>query len=176
MKVGISAHPVVNTIGFQLFWWTAILGQNQYVWLLIIAIGLHLYFHHKLKLELNRITFIALAGYTVDCVLTLLGVFNFHYQNNFFITPIWLIMLWLGFATTITTVIQKSVNNILVIAAIGMTFAPISYVAAAKLEAVAFPLPMLETIIILGFTWAVLLPLLIKLDQAVIRRSHAYSN
>ena len=48
---------------------------------------------------------------------------------------------------------------------LSMVAAPLSYLAAAKLGAVEFPLGQLTTAVVVGLYWAVLTPLLIALTR-----------
>ena len=52
------------------------------------------------KINIYQIIIPASIGITIDCVLTLLGLFNFSEATS--LIPIWLIALWVNFSTTLT--------------------------------------------------------------------------
>ncbi len=162
--MGLTQKPWVNFIGFQAYWWSCILLLNQALVLCVILLCFHLYFHSAKKVELQSLIFLGVAGFIVDASFTLFGIFEFTSSSNNLILkalpPAWLLLLWIGFASNVTTLSGLFKTNWLVMAVTGGALAPLSYLAAAKLEAVVLPFGYLNTWLLLTPVWFFLLPAL----------------
>lgn len=155
--MGLTQKPWVNFIGFQAYWWACILLQNDAVIICLALLSLHLYFHSNAQQELKSLVLLGTLGFSVDFILALFDWFQFH-TEPLYVPPIWLLFLWLGFATNITTLSAFFQKNWLVMGLAGAALAPLSYLAAAKLGAVNFPFGYLSTWAVLLPIWFVLLP------------------
>lgn len=179
MFSGLSQIPWINFIGFQIFWWSCILFQNASFGFCALLISLHFVFHNRPKKELISVFLITLVGVLVDTVLTTLTVFQFQHPITPWLPPLWLMMLWLGFATTVTTTSHMFVNKAKTAAIIGGVFAPLSYVAGYRFGVVEFPLGMWTTWLTLVVIWSLLLPTLIlahnKMSNKVLGAHYASS-
>lgn len=157
--MGITQKPWVNFLGFQLYWWSCILLQNNAIVFCILLLIAHLYFHNSPWQETKSLVALGLMGFSVDFILALFDWFQFN-QTPTYLPPIWLLFLWLGFATNVTTLSSFINAHWLVIALAGGLFAPLSYLAAAKLNAVTLPFGYFSTWALLVAIWFVLLPTL----------------
>lgn len=157
--MGFTQKPWVNFLGFQTYWWLCILLQNTAVILCAVLLSLHLYFHINAKQEFRSLIVLALLGFSVDFILALFNWFQFHGEPSNF-PPFWLLLLWLGFATNITTMSAFFNRNWLVMAVVGGALAPLSYLGAAKLGAVYLPFGYMSTWVALIPIWFLLLPIL----------------
>lgn len=166
MFSGYSQKLVVNFIGFQCFWWACILLQNQALLICLVLLTLHLLFHRQPAIELQSISVIAGIGFFVDSSLTHFGLFHFTtplFNNG---PPVWLLALWFGFATTVTTCC-KLITKRWHAMAIGALFAPVSYLASIKLGAASILLPVAQVWITLMFVWLWLMPLLLSVANKI---------
>jgi hypothetical protein len=171
MQKGISEHPIVNFLGFQLFWWLAILTTDSLLWVLIGMLFLHLMLHSNRKSEALRIVTLGLFGFVIDSLLTVFGVFQFEKLWFNVLPPAWLCLLWFAFATSITTIFSKQIHSAYIAALLGAVFGPLSYLAAAKFGVVVTPLNTLNTLLLLIPIWACLFPLLLHLDAYLTRKN-----
>ncbi len=171
--MGLTQKPWVNFIGFQAYWWSCILLQNYAFFVCAILLCAHLYFHCYAKQELKSIIVLGVAGFSIDFILALFDWFQFHNEPAY-IPPFWLLLLWLGFATNITTLSSFFNKNWLVMALSGAALAPLSYLAAAKLGAVSLPFGYLSTWLVLMPIWFLLLPSLFfsqyKIEDTYVER------
>lgn len=157
LNSGVSQKPVVNFIGFQLYWWSCILLQNNAIVVCSLLLLLHLLCHRQPQQEFISIALLGLAGFAVDFILTLFDCFAFaHYPE--YVPPVWLLLLWIGFATNVTTLSSRLKSNWWLMSIAGALLAPLSYLAAAKLNAVTLPYGYLQTWLILVPIWFLLLP------------------
>lgn len=157
--MGITQKPWVNFIGFQFYWWSCILLQNHAVVICLTLLIIHLYFHQTPQQEAKSLLMLGVMGFTVDCILALFDWFQFNHSPSY-LPPVWLLFLWLGFATNVTTLSSLFKSNWLIITVAGGLLAPLSYLAAAKLGAVIFPSGMFTTWLVLVPIWTLLLPAL----------------
>lgn len=91
--------------------------------------------------------------------------------------PVWIIGLWMAFATTLGTLGRWLGRRRLAIAMIaGAILGPVSYLAGARLEALSLGEPMLVSLISIAGAWAVAMPLLLwvaeRLDPTVLDARH----
>lgn len=156
---GISQKPWVNFIGFQAYWWACVLLQNNALIICLTLLFAHLYFHSSPLQEIKSLISLGLIGFSIDFILAIFDWFQFNHSPGY-LPPLWLLFLWLGFATNVTTLSNAINSHWLVIAIVGALFAPLSYLAAAKLGAVVFPAGYLNTWLMLLPVWFLLLPAL----------------
>lgn len=164
--MGLSQKLWVNFLGFQFFWWCCMLLQNSAISLCAVLLFLHLYFHDLPLQELKSITCLGIMGFSVDFLLTYLNVFHFSVSSSYF-PPLWLLFLWVGFATNITTLSNQFQLNKRVFVFVAAVLAPLSYLAAAKLNVVTLPLGYLTTWLVLTPVWLVLFPALLCFQNQI---------
>lgn len=164
-----AEKPWINALGFQCYWWLCILLQGQaLIWCALLLL-LHLYFHSRRKQEVLSLIALACAGFTLDSLLFTFGWYQFSDEPSY-LPPIWLFALWLGFATSITTLSSIIANKGLFYAAVAGLIAPLSYLAAAQLNAVAFPYQTLMTWLLLTPIWCCFMPLLFVIHTEMKKR------
>jgi uncharacterized membrane protein (DUF485 family) len=90
-----------NVVLFQVLWFTAVLGANQYLFGVVLLLALHLYWCTNWRAELFLLLTGATAGIVCDSILAMAGVYVFASGTQTLPIPWWLIGLWLGFAATL---------------------------------------------------------------------------
>ncbi|MFN6972007.1 MAG: DUF2878 domain-containing protein [Rheinheimera sp.] len=156
---------IYNVVLFQLLWFTAVLGSNQYLFVVALLLALHLIWCTNRRAELFLLLSAAAAGIVCDSIMALAGVYVFASGTQTLPIPWWLIGLWLGFSATLRHSMAPLMKKPVLFTVLSMVAAPLSYLAAAKLGAVEFPLGQLTTAVVVGLYWAVLTPLLIALTR-----------
>lgn len=178
---------LLNAIVFQLGWWSLILFANQALVFALLLLCAQLLLvnpgyrsalmaenaqdqHCQLAEQsvkrsgssmktLNAVLIPAVIGIALDAMLHLGGVFEFDSPSR--LLPLWLCCLWGHFAATLGVSLawlrdlprwQQ--------AFFGAVGGAGSYLAAFRLEAVAWPLGQSATFSLLIFIWSLLLPLL----------------
>ncbi len=154
-----------NVVLFQVLWFTAVLGANQYLLAVALLLALHLYWCSNRRAELFLLLTGATAGIVCDSIMAIAGVYVFASGAQTLPIPWWLIGLWLGFAATLRHSMAPLMQKPVLFTVLSMVAAPLSYLAAAKLGAVEFPFGQLITAVVVGLYWAVLTPLLIALTR-----------
>lgn len=108
-------------------------------------------------------------GFTVDSAHILLGVFQVPGPLPFgHLCPLWLVMLWMVFATTLRSSTSWMAGRYIAGSLLGAIGGPLSYWAGAKLGAATLQTPPAFSLIPLAISWALTTPLIIWLADRLI--------
>ncbi|MHC9244771.1 DUF2878 domain-containing protein [Aeromonas jandaei] len=143
-----------HLLGFNLYWLLAVKWQQPGP--LLVSLLLHFLFSPSRQRDL-RLLPIAVAGCLLDALLRQLGLFRF--PAGF---PLWLVLLWLGFALTLA----HGMRWLLRLprwqqALFGMVGGTSSYVAGAAMGAVHLPWGIGISAALLAVIWMWWLPVLL---------------
>tara|TARA_R110002124_G_scaffold116513_1_gene273064 strand:- start:1978 stop:2559 length:582 start_codon:yes stop_codon:yes gene_type:complete len=158
---GISECFWINLTGFQLIWWLSVLLGNSAVPVVLLLLVLHLTFHRQPLLEARVLLVCAILGFTVDALLTLGGVFIFNQGSS--LPPVWLVLLWLGFAATLRQCLRFFSRRHLLSAVVGSVAGTLTYWAAINLGAADFGFDVVPSLMLLAVVWMGLFPALMSL-------------
>jgi hypothetical protein len=159
---GLVEKTWFNAIWFQSTWLLCVLGRDAFAPLVIILIGLHFALVASPRQEAAELAPVVALGVVVDSLLSAFGVFDFGAQ----LVPIWLCLLWVAFATTLTRAFAFLGKRYWLAALVGGVAVPFNYGAGAGFGAVSLPLDATTTALVLMAVWAVLLPVLFRLSRA----------
>jgi hypothetical protein len=162
----IASKPWFNLIWFQVFWFTAVIGQHQAVLLLVLLLVLHFLLLPQRRQELWLIALCAPLGIMIDSLLSFLGIFEFTNLGNSLI-PLWLAGLWIAFTATLRHGLVFFLSRPYLASVCGAIAGPLSYFAGQRLGAVEFGLPVVSTLLLLGAIWALLFPLFIFITNRI---------
>ena len=160
-------YQLVNVVGFNAGWFACVLSAAGGVpWAGLIGVAalvvLHLWMMPHPRREVALLLLAGLVGAIIDSVQMQLGVFSFPGHGPMaWLCPIWLIALWVNFATTFHVSGRWLRGRYLLAAALGALSGPCSYFAGARMGAMRMhPNPTIATAgIALG--WAVAMPVLV---------------
>jgi Protein of unknown function (DUF2878) len=161
---------VLNFILFQLGWFACVLGAaNQLPWLaFVIAVSLvsiQLAFIPNPMKELQLILMVTVVGAIFDQLLLNHGVV--HYQANGWspaLVPIWIIGLWVAFASTLNVSMRWLRNYRLLAILFGAIGGPLAFMAAEKLGAVTLTITP-SSHIVLAIGWGAMMPLMMYFSK-----------
>jgi hypothetical protein len=161
---------ILNFVLFQLGWFACVLGAaNQLPWLafvvVIALVGIQLAFIPNPVKELQLILMVCVIGATFDQLILNHGVV--HYQANGWspgLVPIWIIGLWIAFASTLNASLRWLHDRRLIAVLFGAIGGPLAYMAAEKLGAVTLTITP-SSHIVLAVGWGVLTPLMMHLSK-----------
>lgn len=165
---------IINFLLFQLGWFACVLGgaYDQAVLGCLIAmfvIAYHFYLANEAIQELRLLTVALIIGFIFESIVTAQGLARYSHGQVFdVIAPLWMILMWPLFATTLNLSMRwlKKLTPLLV-SLVGAIFAPLAYYAGNKLGAVEY-VDLTLSLSIIAIAWAVLLPTLVifslKLD------------
>lgn len=159
---------LVNLLGFNLSWFGLVYWGDNFIPIALIILLGHISFVAHRQLELLLIFSISSIGICVDSVLQYLGFFIFSDIQHI---PFWLMTLWGCFAATLVHSLKFLDGSNVLQAAVGAVFAPLSYIAGYKLDAVMFSQSLLITYFMLSAIWAVLFLLFFFIKGRIYARS-----
>lgn len=167
----------LNALGFQMGWWACVagVGLGLEVGALVfcsVLVGVHLFFSAFRSSEIKLALIACLAGIVIDTTLQYALVIDFYGWALTPLSPFWLWMLWVLFALTLNNSLAFLKQVPLVLSAVaGLIFGPFTYIAGAKLGAASFD-TTLPHIAILGVTWMLAMPALVRMAQNISTQTH----
>lgn len=161
---------VIIAVVFQLGWLACVLsGARQRPWDALAAaaavIACNVWLQRgQLAEALRLVAWVTLAGFGVETVNLLLGVFNLIGTPRFpWLCPVWLLALWAMFATTLRGPLAWLSGRYVLSALLGAAFAAPNYYAGARLGAVVLNPDGRYSVAVLILLWAAAMPLLVWL-------------
>ena len=159
---------ITNFLLFQLGWFACVLGGAYDQALLGSLIALSIIAYHCYRapdtIKEGRLLLLALIiGLVFESIITSQGIARYsNGQILDFMAPLWMILMWPLFATTLNLSMRwmKGLSPILV-AIIGALFAPLAYYAGNRLGAVTYD-DITISLVIIAMAWAALLPVLVR--------------
>lgn len=166
----MTKSMITNFLLFQLGWFACVLGgaYDQVFLGSMIAMAVivyHIYRAVDAAQELRLLAVALVIGLVFESVVTSQGLARYsHGQVIDYIAPLWMILMWPLFATTLNLSMRWLKNLApLLIALVGALFAPLAYYAGNRLGAVGYDYFILSMGII-AIAWAVLLPALVTIS------------
>ena len=156
---------IINFIFFQLIWFVCIIGAatnetHAAVAFSLLIILFHLYLTKDKKNELKILLLASILGFLFDGFLLKNELVLYaNHGWSYSITPLWIIVLWMGFAITLNSSLSWLKKKIKLSALFGAVGGPLAYLAGEKLEAVTILTS--GAIVALAIGWAIITPLLI---------------
>lgn len=156
---------IINFLLFQIAWFACVIGAGQGMpWLgaAVTAVVLACHFYHAKQFTSEALLMLTALtiGATFDQAMLSLGYIN--YINNGWdaaFVPIWILALWLAFASTLNVSLRWMRTKYLIAVAFGAIGGPLAYLGAEKLGAVI--LHGAQSYIPLSLGWAIITPLLL---------------
>jgi|TARA_B110000196_G_C21076550_1_gene630214 hypothetical protein len=162
---------IINFILFQLVWFACILGAainetHTAVAFSLLIILFHFYLAKDKKNEIKILLIASIIGFLFDGFLlkSELVLYTNH-GWSYSITPLWIIVLWMGFAITLNSSLNWLKKKIKLSALFGAIGGPLAYLAGEKLEAVTLMTPIALIAIVIG--WSLITPLLIYISRRI---------
>jgi len=172
----------VNLGVFYIAWFACVLWKMPWaVAAAVVAIALHLVWVRPVVGEWRVVIACSALGVIVDSLLTLADVFKFQTvgEADVFgetLAPLWLMALWLVFATTLNVSMKPLSNNLVLAGLLGAIMGPFSYWLGLKLDAVSFPLGVPVTLLLLAPIWAIMLPALLSIANRLVTGDSTYES
>ncbi len=152
---------------------------NGRPWLGIVVVPLVLLIHFALsanrKGEVMLILSAGAAGFMIDTFLVFAGFFTpILYLLPFPLSPPWMVLLWMNFATTLNVSLRKLHGRYFLSALLGSVGGPAAYYGGAKLGATTV-IPDTADLIVLALVWAAAVPALFWIAGKVNIRAEKFS-
>ena len=167
---------LANFILFQLAWFACVAGAAYGMpWLgvsvTLITTGWHLYQSRRAKPEMLLMFAVLLLGASFDQIMLLSELVSYQQHGwSTSLVPVWIVALWLAFASTLNLSLAWLQGRYLIAVIFGASGGPLAYFGAQNIGAVT--LPSSASYIALSIGWAVITPALLYLAK-YINRIHA---
>jgi hypothetical protein len=161
---------ILNIVQSQLAWFACVLGAawNYPWWGAVIALlltAIHIFRTKQPQHELLLAGAAGLIGLTADSVLSYSGLLIFqHGMIGYGLAPVWMVALWINFATMLNGALRWLQNKLLLAALIGAVAGPLAYFAGSRLGALQITDPK-TGLLAVALVWALALPFLCALAQ-----------
>ncbi len=148
-------YLLLNGLWFQAGWLICVLLGNLPALIFAVAtFVLYLWIRPLAASEWPLIISVVLLGLVVDTGLSSTGILVF--QHNLDIPPIWLVVIWFAFATTLNGAIRSIVTNLPLMVLFSGIGGTLSYVAGVRLSPAEFGIPTGLAVSIICITWLVI--------------------
>lgn len=144
--------PWVHAVSYQLTWFVTVLSGNVVSVLWLLPLGFLVLFRTSRR-ALLYVAVVGLLGYGVDLALQAAGYIRF--AHNTVLGPLWLLVLWIGFADVIWHLLHR-IPKWWLQAILGAISGPFSYITGAALGA-AEPMTI-NGIVAFAIWWAIGFP------------------
>lgn len=162
--LAILRNNFANILFFNVIWFSSVIGGLEWLWISVPTLVIYLLANFPTpKIFLSRVALPAGIGIAIDALLIQFEVFVFPEAATWM--PVWLIVLWIGFATTLTKSLAIFARHWGFAIAAGMFGFPFSYLAAYRLGAVDFIFNPLLVALLLSGIWAFMLPALFWISK-----------
>jgi len=167
----VTGKLLINLSGFYLGWFACVLGGawDRPWWGVAGAAGViavHLVRVARPAVELRLILLAGLLGAVLDSLPIALGLVRYPagtLVDGF--APVWLIALWMVFATTLNVTLRGLKRRPLLAALLGAVGGPLAYYGGAGLGGVVFTPPAAAGLFALAVLWGAAMPILMILSS-----------
>ena len=169
MMLRVILSKPFNIVAFNLTWLACVLGREQYLWLVAPAVLAYvaLLVRHRV-ISLGKLLVLIAIGISIDALLTATGVFQFNSAE--LVIPLWLVVLWIAFATTLFLSLQVIGRYKLVAALCGALVIPFNYAVGERLGAVSFGETYVIALLSMSAIWIIGLPLLYAIAEGALEK------
>jgi hypothetical protein len=171
----------LNAVGFNIVWFVTVFGAaGGLAWAgplaLLVFATVQLSMVARPRYDLAAMAVFAGAGFVIDSAWSLSGAVSYAAAwpaTDF--APLWLVSLWASFALTVGHSLAWLRPRWVLAGVFGMLGGGFSYWVGARVGAVELAIPAWQYGVVVGLSWAIALPLLIRLTaMAAHRRLPAY--
>lgn len=169
MKPSPSFTPLINFLLYQVAWFGCVMGAAAGqpmvgVGLSILIIGLHLAWSTAPMTELRIILLTGIIGGLWETLIVQQDWVRYQGLTWAGLPPLWIVALWLGFATTFNSSLRWLQPRTGLASLLGLIGGPLAWVAGERLGALQLPDSGLALMAI-GLGWSVLMPGLLLLTR-----------
>lgn len=151
-----------NLVAFNAAWFGLVVIGNLFIPIAAIILCVQLWYFQATKNEILLICLVATIGIWLDFALVYSGVFIFPETEGI---PFWLMILWLLFAGTIRHSLAFLAKSKVLQFVVGALFAPLSYLAGAKLSVVYLVPSLGFSYLLLACLWGPLMLVVFSLSR-----------
>ena len=149
---------LLNLAIFQVGWLVCIVGGNLYaIAYTAIALLVHHWYVLEKKSEWQLVAIVIVVGSLWDVLMALSGMI--YYPNADLLgIPLWLICLWVLFATTFMHALSWLNRYLWMAAVFAGVMGPASYWFGSELSDAYFGVPIITSLVVMAVGWSALFP------------------
>ena len=149
---------LINLALFQIGWLVCVIGGNSYALVFtLIALLLHNWLVLSNRSEWKLIAIVVSAGCLWDMTMAYTGVISYADADLFGI-PLWLLCLWLLFATTFMHGLFWLHRHLALAVVFAAVLGPASYWLGSRVSEAQLGDPLLASLAVMAAGWALLFP------------------
>jgi len=161
-----TKSSLLNLVLYQVGWFACVLGAawDRGAVGATLAIGLaviHLVLSNRPEKEWPLMLAAVCIGLVVDTLHARIGVLEFRGHQAGTVAPLWVLALWLQFATVLHFCLSWLSRRYLIASVLGLIGGPLAFVCGERLGAATFGDPRLFSLGVIGLSWALALPALV---------------
>src|SRR6266404_6898622 len=156
---------VTNLLSFGIGWFACVVGAangtpSYGVAVAAMLLALNILVAEDALHEARVIVTVGAIGFAIDTMLAWTGILVFDpwTSNPSWLCPIWLVAIWMMFGSMLTASLARLAPRTAVAAIMGAIAGPLSYLAAAKMGALAIPASVAPRVATISIIWAVVFP------------------
>ena len=156
---------LLNLAIFQVGWIVCVVGGDLYaIAYTAIALIIHQCYVLETNSEWQLIAIVTVVGSLWDILMALSGMV--YYANSSLLgIPVWLICLWILFATTFMHALSWLSRYLWIAAGLATVLGPASYWFGSELSDAYLGTPILTSLVVMAVGWSTLFPAGIYLTQ-----------
>lgn len=158
---------ILNIVLYQVLWFGCVFFQNKFLIPALFLIALHFLLCQQRLKELTVVLGCSAIGILVDSLLTSAGFYEFSQPPLWPLVPMWLAILWVGFAGTLRHGLSYFMERPYLALAAAALGAPLTYHAASRFGAVQFPVGAIGTAAAVSASWIAMMVLFLWLNRRV---------
>jgi hypothetical protein len=163
-----QASSIINAVAYQIGWFACVLGAAADRELLgaLVAISLaliHLALCEQPKPEWKLMMAAGTIGACLESLNASLGILEFAGHEPGTLAPVWILALWIQFATVFHFCMGWLSRRYLLAAFLGMGGGPLAFLGGERLGAATIGEPRAFSLAFLAFSWMLLLPALVRI-------------
>lgn len=169
-----------NIIGFQLVWLAAVAGAGQGLWWAgLPVLALFAAWQYRVsrvpRADCKLVLLAALLGFGVDSAFASAQWLEYSSAQPWpLLAPIWIVVLWMGFALTLNHSMTFLRGRYLLAMLLGALSGPVAYLVAERVwGAVRIDTPQGPVLLALALAWAIVTPLLVAISVQWTRAENA---
>jgi len=162
----------LNVAFFYIYWWLCFIGASNHSYYygpvsVLVYFLIHFYFIKNKVLEFKYISFCIILGFLIETLMLRMSFISYNglLSEKFSIAPIWIILLWGGFGSTIFHSFKWILTRYYVAFFLGGLVTPIFYFFADKIGAIVINESFVNAYFILAIVWSFALLLLIYIAE-----------
>lgn len=169
-----NIYLALNSVSYYCIWFLClfyVIKHNFPYYLQAAFILNFIQFSIYFKLTKNKLKFcffvflVTILAFIIDSLFFFLRIVIYNKNDFFYISPLWLLLMWNNFAITFYITSRFLFNRALILGILALIFVPLAYYYVIFFNAMY--IKSYYVLISYGLIWSILLPVICYLDKKV---------